>query len=257
MLRSRFLALLGAWLMALGAAPVLAQPAKAPVTVFAAASLTDAMQAIGAAYKTRTGNEVRFSFGSSSTLARQIESGAPAGVFVSADAEWMDYVQTRKLIRPETRRDILGNRLVLIAPAASKASLKIAPGFNLAGALGEGRLALGDPTHVPAGIYAKAALTRLGVWDKVQAKVVPAENVRAALAYVARGEAPLGVVYWTDALSEPRVRIVATFPEASHPPIVYLLALTTVSTPAAKAFYAYLQSPDAKAVFKRLGFSVR
>jgi molybdate transport system substrate-binding protein len=256
MLRSRVLALLAALLiLPLGGAPALAQ--GKPVTVFAAASLTDAMQTIGAAYKKKTGAEVRFSFASSSTLARQIESGAPAEVFVSADREWMDYVQARKLIRNDSRRDILGNRLVLIAPASSTVKLKIAPGFDLAAALGQGRLAVGDPAHVPAGLYAKAALTRLGAWDPVQDRLAPAENVRAALAYVARGEASLGIVYWTDALSEPKVRIVATFPEASHPPITYLAALTVGSTPAARGFYDYLRGPEARAVFKRLGFSVR
>lgn len=254
--RSRLLSLLAILaLIPLAGGPALGQPR--PATVFAAASLTDAMQAIGAAYRKKTGQQVRFSFASSSTLARQIEAGAPAEVFVSADEQWMDYVQARRLIRNDSRKDLLGNRLVLIAPAASKARIRIAPGFNLAGALRGGRLAVGDPAHVPAGLYAKAALTRLGVWNQVEARLAPAENVRAALAYVARGETPFGVVYWTDALSEPKVRIVAVFPESSHPPITYPVALTTAATPAARGFYEFLKRPEARAEFQRLGFSVR
>lgn len=256
--RSRFLAWVIAWAgLSLLAVPALAAPAKAPVTVFAAASLTDAMQTIGAAYHKKTGAEVRFSFASSSTLARQIESGAPADMFVSADVEWMDYVQARKLIRNDSRRDILGNRLVLIGPATSALKVKVAPGFALKAALNGGRLAVGDPAHVPAGIYAKTALTRLGVWDQVSGQLVPAENVRAALAYVARGETPLGIVYWTDAMIEPKVKIVGVFPESSHPPITYPAALTVKADPAAKAFYDYVRGPEARAVFTRLGFSVR
>lgn len=255
MLVRRFLVLALAWL-ALGAgAPALAQ--ARPVTVFAAASLTDALQQIGEAYRKKTGQEVRFSFTSSSTLARQIEAGAPAEVFVSADKEWMDYVQGKGLIQADTRSDLLGNRLVLIAPKASSVRLKIVQGFPLAAALKDGRLALGDPAHVPAGLYAKAALTKLGVWGQVEARVVPADNVRTALAYVARGEAPLGVVYWTDALAEPKVRIVGFFPQASHPPIVYPAALTTQAGPGAKAFLAYLHGDEARLMFTRLGFTVR
>jgi molybdate transport system substrate-binding protein len=241
---------------ALTGSPALAGSAR-PVTVFAAASLTDALQQIGAAYRSSTGRRVRFSFTSSSTLARQIEAGAPAEVFVSADTEWMDYVQKKGLIRAGARSDLLGNRLVLIAPKSSQVKLKVAPGFPLAAALKGGRLALGDPAHVPAGLYAKAALTSLGVWRQVQSRVAPADNVRTALAYVARGEAPLGVVYWTDALAEPRVRIVGVFPEASHPPIVYPAALTTRAGSDARAFLAYLRGPEARAVFTRLGFTVR
>lgn len=256
MLARRILVLALAWLAVAAGAPAMAQEAK-PVTVFAASSLTDALQQIGEAWRKQTGHEVRFSFTSSSTLARQIEAGAPAEVFVSADAEWMDYVQKKGLIQAPTRRDLLSNRLVLIAPKDSPVRLKIAPGFALAAALKDGRLALADPAHVPAGLYAKAALTKLGVWSQVEAKVVPSENVRTALAYVARGEAPLGVVYWTDAQVEPKVRVVDIFPEATHPTIVYPAALTTQAGPEAKAFLAYLHGGEAKAIFKRLGFIVR
>jgi molybdate transport system substrate-binding protein len=255
MLARRILVLVLAWLAMAAGAPAMAQ--TKPVTVFAAASLTDAMQQIGEAWRKQAGGEVRFSFTSSSTLARQIEAGAPADVFVSADKEWMDYVQAKGLIQAPSRSDLLGNRLVLIAPRASSVRVKIAPGFGLAAALGDGRLALGDPAHVPAGLYAKAALTRLGVWSQVEARVAPADNVRTALAYVARGEAPLGVVYWTDALAGPKVRIVGVFPEASHPPIVYPAALTTGAGPGAKAFLAYLRGGEARTIFKRLGFTVR
>lgn len=256
--RSRLLGLLAACL-AIVAGPALARAAStaAPVTVFAAASLSDAMQTIGEAYRRKTGVPVRFSFASSSTLARQIESGAPAQLFVSADVEWMDYVQARGLTRAGSRRDIAGNRLVLIAPAASHAKLRIGPGFPLKAALGGGRLAVGDPAHVPAGIYAKAALTRLGVWGQVSSRLAPAENVRVALAYVARGETPLGVVYLTDAMAEPKVRVVDVFPEPSHPPIVYPAALIAGAGPGAAAFYAYLRGPEARAVLRRLGFVLR
>ncbi len=227
----------------------------ADVTVFAAASLTDALQQAGAAYKHDTGHQVVFSFAASSALARQIENSSGADIFISADADWMDYLEKRGLIARGTRVDLLGNKLVLIAPAASKATLVIAPHFALAGALGAGRLALADPAFVPAGIYAKAALTKLDVWAGVAAKVAPAENVRVALAYVARGEAPLGVVYATDARIEPQVRIVAAFPDGSYPKIVYPAALTKDAKPGARAFLAYLSGPRARAIFVRYGFT--
>jgi molybdate transport system substrate-binding protein len=230
-------------------------PAAAPVTVFAAASLTDALQAIAKAYTARTGVPVRFSFASSSLLARQIEAGAKADLFVSADVEWMDHVQKAGRIDPASRRTLLRGRLVLIAPADSRATLRIAPRFPLAPALGAGgRLAVGDPAFVPAGIYAQTALTRLGVWPSVQGRLARADNVRVALSYVARHEAPLGIVYETDALAERGVRIVGVFPAASHPPIDYPAALVRGGSPAARAFAGYLQSPAAKATFRRYGF---
>lgn len=225
------------------------------LTVFAASSLTNVIQDIAAAYTQATGVRTRPSFAASSALARQIESGARADVFFSADTEWMDYLQARKLLKDASRQDVVGNALVLIAPADSKIALKIAPNFALATALADGRLATGDPDSVPVGKYAKAALTQLGVWDAVAAKVVRAENVRAALLYVDRGEAPLGIVYATDALIDKQVRIVDTFPAGSHPRITYPIAETAVAAPAAAAFVQYLRGPAGQAVFKKYGFA--
>ena len=229
--------------------------AERVLTVFAAVSLTDVMEEIGRGYTAASGVPVRFSFAASSALARQIESGAPADVFVSADQEWMDYLQTRNLIQPVTRTNIVSNALVLVAPADSAVALDIAPGFALAAALGErGRLAVADPDTVPAGRYAKAALGRLGVWDSVAARLVPADNVRTALNFVARGEAPLGVVYGTDARGEPKVRVVDEFPAGTHEPIRYPAAATARAGPEAIGFVLYLQSPAARVMFDRRGF---
>ncbi len=229
------------------------QPA-APVTVFAAASLTDSLKAATAAYKARTGIEVTLSFGASSTLARQIEQGAGADLFFSADTDWMDYLQKKSLIAAASRKNLLGNRLVLVAGPGAKPPPKIAPKFNLAGALGDRRLALADPASVPAGKYAKEALTALGVWDQVAPKVVQAENVRVALEYVIRGEAPYGIVYATDAKVAPTVRITGVFPENSHAPIVYPAALIKTATPGAKAFLDFLGSAQARTIFENAGF---
>ena len=227
------------------------------VIVFAAASLTDALRDIGKDFESG-GGKVKFSFAASSLLARQIEAGAEADIFFSADTEWMDYLDQRKFTVGESRRDLLSNRLVLIAPVGSTLVLKIEPGFPLAKALGDGRLAIAEPDTVPAGKYAKAALTRLGVWDSVAGKLASAENVRAALMYVARGEAPLGIVYVTDAKAEPKVKTIDTFPADTHAPIVYPAALIARSiTSEAKAFFAYLGSSRAKAVFARYGFVVK
>jgi molybdate transport system substrate-binding protein len=187
-------------------------------------------------------------------LAKQIEAGAPAGVFVSADPEWMDYLAQRGLIEAGSRRDLLGNRLVLIAPADSRVMLRLTPGAPLAAALGGGRLATGDPDAVPAGRYAREALIALGLWNKVSSRLVRAENVRAALEYVARGEAPLGIVYRTDALADKRVRIVDTFAADSHEPIIYPLALTVHAGAAAARFATFLESPAARQIFARYGF---
>ncbi|HEX4118056.1 MAG TPA: molybdate ABC transporter substrate-binding protein [Rhizomicrobium sp.] len=234
----------------------LAQPA-APLTVFAAASLTNSLKTVADAYKAKTGASVTLSFGASSTLARQIEQGAQADIFMSADTDWMDYLQKAGLIADSTRKDLLGNQLVLVAASGTKAAPRIAPHFDLAGALGDGKLALADPSSVPAGKYGKAALTALGVWDSVASKVAPAENVRVALEYVARGEAPFGIVYATDAKVAPSVHVVGVFPENTHAPIVYPVALTKGASPAARAFLDFLSGPEAKAIFEKSGFTVR
>jgi molybdate transport system substrate-binding protein len=247
---------------AAGAMPEPARPAAAavpsaentPIVVFAAASLTNALQDLGDGFELETSIPVKFSFAASSALARQIESGAPADVFFSADVDWMDYLQTRNLIRKGTRHDVLGNRLVLIARAASLLELSIVPHFKLADALGKGRLATGDPDSVPVGRYAEAALKSLGVWDAVADRLVRADNVRSALAFVDRGEAPLGIVYETDALVDKNVRVVDAFPDDSHAPIVYPVALTTAAKPAALRFIEYLRGPAGDLVFKSYGF---
>lgn len=237
-----------------GAAP--AQSGGA-ITVLAAASLTDAMQEIGKAYEAASGKTVVFSFAGSMILAKQIEASAGADLFISADTESMDYLEKRNLIAKPTRSNLFGNSLVLIAPAGSKPALRIAPGFKLSEALMGGRLALANTDTVPAGRYGKAALTALGVWDSVRTHLAEGEDVRAALAYVARGEAPFGIVYATDARIEPRVRVVGTFPESAHAPIVYPAALTRDAKPDAAAFLAYLKGPAARAILQRAGFTVR
>ncbi len=228
-------------------------PAK-PVTVYAAASLTAVLQVLGPRFTAETGVPVTFSFAASSQLARQIESGAPAEVFVSADEAWMDYLEQRHLIQASSRTDVAGNRLVLIAAANSTLSLKISPHFQLLEAIGTGRLSIGDPLSVPIGRYAKAALTSLGVWVQVADHVLPAENARSALMYVERGEAPLGIVYETDAQSARGVRIIGTFPASTHPPIRYPAALTQQASANANRWLHYLQSTDAAHVFQAQGF---
>src|SRR5471032_1812379 len=230
----RAFALLFAALILLPSAAISQPPAG--VTVFAAASLTDSLKGIADAYQAKTGSKITLSFGASSTLARQIEQGASADLFFSADTDWMDYLNKAGLIAQASRKDLLGNQLVLIAASTNSHDLKIAPHFDLAGALGDGRLALADPASVPAGKYGKAALTALGVWDSLASHVAPAENVRIALQYVARSEAPLGIVYATDAKVDPTVRVVGIFPEDSHPPIIYPAALTKTASPQAQAF---------------------
>lgn len=230
--------------------------AHADTTVFAAASLTDALKQAGAAYKAKSGQTATFSFAASSALARQIEASGGADIFISADRDWMDYLDNKGLIQHATRKDLLGNHLVLIAPASSNVKLAIAPHFDLIGALGGGRLSVADPDSVPAGKYARTALTALGVWNTVVDHLVQAENVRVALAYVARGEAPLGIVYNTDAMAEPKVRIVADFPDNTHQPIVYPIALVKDAKPEAKAFLDFLSGPEASAIFAKAGFIV-
>jgi molybdate transport system substrate-binding protein len=224
------------------------------VLVFGAASLTDVLDELGKTFTTQTQVPIKSSLAASSVLAKQIEAGAPADVFFSADLEWMDYLDQRKLLRPGSRHDVVLNRLVLIAPVDSKVSVKITPGFDLVKALGDGKLVTGDPDSVPVGKYAHTALEKLGVWDKVSGRLVRAENVRSALAFVARGEAPLGIVYQTDALAEKRVRIVDVFPEDSHPPVTYPIALTTHASPEAQRFLEFVLSDAAKPIFRRYGF---
>lgn len=245
--------------IALSVVPM-ASAAEAPLTVFAAASLKESMDEAAATYGAVTGHAVRVSYAASSALARQIEQGAPADVFVSADLDWLDALQKKNLIDVATRRELLGNTLVLIAPKDSAAKpLALARGTDLRPLLGgEGRLALALTASVPAGKYAKAGFTSLGMWDALQPRVAEAENVRAALLLVARGEAPLGVVYGSDAQAEPRVRVLATFPADTHPPIVYPVARVKSSTqPQAAAFVRWLQTPAAAAIFRKYGFSVR
>ncbi|MBV9727574.1 MAG: molybdate ABC transporter substrate-binding protein [Gammaproteobacteria bacterium] len=226
------------------------------ILVLAAASLSETVQELSAAYEKTAQVTVKSSFDSSSVLARQIEAGAQADVFFSADAAWMDYLQSRNLIKPGSRKNLLGNSLVLIAPAQSKIQLKIAPHFPLVAALGDGRLATGDPDSVPAGRYARSALTTLGVWDEIAPRLARAENVRVALLYVTRGETPLGIVYATDALAEKGVRVVDTFPEDTHEPIVYPIALTKTAKSQAAGFVAYLNGPQGRDIFVKHGFTV-
>ena len=230
-----------------------------PLTVFAAASLKESLDEAAAAYRKASGQTVRVSYAASSALARQIEQGAPADVFLSADLEWMDYLQQRKLIDAKSRRNLLGNTLVLVAPAAADiAPVALKPGVDLLPRLGEnGRIALGLTASVPAGKYAKASLVSLGVWKSLEPRVAEAESVRAALMLVARGEAPLGVVYGSDAQAEPKVRVVAVFPEHTHAPIVYPVARIAASrNPQAAAFARWLGSPAASEIFRKHGFKV-
>jgi molybdate transport system substrate-binding protein len=250
--------------IAFGALLALAAPVSAPaqtpsVTVFAAASLKTAVDDIAAQWHKETGKTARISYAASGALAKQIEAGAPADIFLSADVPWMDYAAERKLIKPETRRNLLGNALVLVAPADSKtAPMQIDAQTDLLALLGkDGRLAMGQPKSVPAGAYAEQALTSLGLWDRVKVRIAQTQSVRATLIFVARGEAPLGIVYRSDAHAERKVKVLGTFPESSHAPIVYPIALIAASTnPDAKAFYDYLASPAASAIFKRESFDV-
>jgi len=225
------------------------------ITVFAAASMKNALDEVDALFTKQKGIKVVASYAASSALMKQIEQGAPADVFLSADLDWMDYGAARNLIKNDTRESLLGNRLVLIAPKDSKIDhVTIAPGFNLAALAGNGRIATGDVRAVPAGLYAKAALEKLGIWSSVESKMAMAENVRAALVLVARGEAPLGIVYETDAKVDPGVKIIGVFPEDSHPPIIYPAALTKDAKPDAAQYLTFLSTPDARAIFERYGF---
>jgi molybdate transport system substrate-binding protein len=237
------------------AAAAAAKAQTPSLVVFAAASLKNGLDAIAADFQAKTGTRVLVSYGASSALARQIEQGAPADLFISADLDWMDYLQEKSLIRRDMRRSLLGNRIVLVAPAAA-GGLDLKPG-TLSAALADGRLATANVASVPAGKYGKAALEHLGLWGEVAGRLAEAENVRAALTFVARGEAPLGIVYETDARAEARVRIVARFPETSHPPIVYPAAVTSASrSTEAENFLQALRSPASAAIFAGEGFSV-
>ena len=245
----------GLWVAVGGLAPLRAQEAG-KVLVFAAVSLTEALTDVGEAYAKTGAPKPVFSFAASSALARQIENGAPAGLFLSADEEWMDYLAQRKLIVAPTRTSFLGNTLVLVTPADRPSSITIGPDFSKA--LSTGKLSLADPTSIPAGRYAKAALESLGVWAAVEANVVRADNVRGALAFVERGEAAAGIVYATDAVLTKKVVVTATFLPSSHPPISYPLATVAGhDNAAARAFREFLLGDEAKAVFRKFGFSVK
>jgi molybdate transport system substrate-binding protein len=226
------------------------------VTIFAAASMKNALDDVDAAFTKQSGIRIVASYDASSALMKQIEAGAPADVFVSADLKWMDYGSEKKLIKDDTRLNLLGNVLVLIAAKDAKIDhVDIGPGFDLAKLAGDGRIATGDVKAVPAGLYAKAALDKLGVWAAVAPKMAMTANVRAALVLVARGEAPLGIVYATDAKVEPGVKVVGTFPDNSHDPIVYPVAATANAKPEAAQYLAFLHSAAAKAIFEAYGFA--
>lgn len=243
-------------LSTLGAAPFAAK-ADDKIIVFAAASLKGPLDDAAAAFKAAKGGDIGISYAGSSALAKQIEGGAPADLFISADLDWMDHIEKANQVKEGTRSNWLGNTLVLVGPADSTSTLKIAKDFDLAGAVGDGKLAMADVKAVPAGKYGKASLEKLGVWAAVEPKVAQAENVRAALALVAAGEAPFGIVYQTDATAEPKVKVIDTFPEDSHKPIIYPIAqLTGSKAPLAADFLAYLKSPEATALFEKAGFKI-
>lgn len=258
MSRRTFVKLAGAAMVAaaLAGGTVRANSAE-KITVFAAASLKNALDAVAEAWKAETGNAAAISYAGSPALARQIEQAAPADVFISADLDWMNYLAERNLVDPATVVNLFGNRIVLVAPADSKVETTIEPGFDLAGPHGDSRLAIATVNAVPSGKYGKAALEALGIWDSVKDRLAQAENVRAALALVATGEAPLGIVYQTDAAADPRVKIVGIFPEDTHPAIVYPGGRVAASTKAeATAFLDFLRSGTASALFAREGFTI-
>jgi molybdate transport system substrate-binding protein len=244
-------AFLAAALLVVGLA--LPAAAQEKVTVFAAASMKNALDNANKAF----GHEVTVSYAASSALAKQIEAGAPADIFISADLDWMNYLSDRKLVKENSKTDLLGNQIVLVAPKDAAKPVEITNGFDLAGLLGGGKLAMGEPNTVPAGKYAKAALDKLGAWSAVSKDVAGAESVRAALALVSRGEAPFGIVYRTDAAADPGVAVVGTFPQDSHPPIIYPVAILSQSTSKdAAAYLDFLRSPQAAPYFEKEGFTV-
>ncbi len=243
--------------IAIAAAPHPAKAQDKTITVFAAASMKNALDDIDAAFTKQSGVKVIASYDASSALMKQIEGGAPADVFVSADLKWMDYAAQKKLIKDDTRVNLLGNTLVLIAAKDSRIDhVTIAPGFDLAKLAGDGRIATGDVKAVPAGLYAQAALEKLGVWSAVEPKMAMTANVRAALVLVARGEVPLGIVYSTDAKVEPGVKVVGVFPDDSHDPIIYPVAATAGAKPVATSYLTFLRSQTAKTIFEAYGFAV-
>jgi molybdate transport system substrate-binding protein len=255
-LMHRIAGLFAAFVVLWGAAFSPATAEDQTLTVFAAASMKNALDDIDTSFTAKTGIKVSASYAASSTLAKQIEQGAPADIFVSADTDWMDYATARKTINESTRSNLLGNSIVLIAPKDSKIdNVTIGQGFDLAKLAGDGKIATGDVKSVPVGKYAKAALEKLGAWQAAEPKFAMAESVRAALTLVARGEAVLGIVYSTDAKVEPGVKIVGTFPADSHPPIIYPVAATSTAKPEAKQYLDYLHSSAAKAVLEKYGFN--
>jgi molybdate transport system substrate-binding protein len=234
--------------------PALAQDKS--LIVFAAASMKNALDDVDTAYTAKTGVKITASYAASSALAKQIEQGAPADIFLSADTDWMDYATAKKTINESTRVNLLGNSIVLIAPKDSKiVSVTIGPGFDLSKLAGDGKIATGDVKAVPVGKYAKAALEKLGAWHAAEPKFAMAESVRAALTLVARGEAVLGIVYSTDAKVEPGVKIVGTFPADSHPPIIYPVAATTTAKAEAADYLAFLRSSASKTILEKYGFT--
>jgi molybdate transport system substrate-binding protein len=253
--RTALRALLG--ICVLSASPLLATPARAEAPlVFAAASLKNALDEVATVYAAGGRPKPSISYAASSSLAKQIDNGAPADLFFSADLDWMDYLDKKGLLAPGTRRNLLGNRLVLVAPAKQPIKLQPAPGFGISAALKGGRIALADPASVPAGKYAKAAFEKLGVWNQVAPHVAAAENVRAALALVSRGETPLGVVYQTDAAADAGVVIAGVFPAGSHPPIIYPVAALKNAKGDAAAFLGFMAGARAKQIFEKHGFAV-
>ena len=253
---SRISGLLTAFVILLGAMHSPARAEDKTLTVFAAASMKNALDEVDAAYTAKTGVKINASYAASSALAKQIEQGAPADVFVSADTDWMDYAIKQKTINESTRVNLLGNSIVLIAPKDSKIDgVNIGPGFDLAKLAGDGKIATGDVKAVPVGKYAKAALEKLGAWQAAEPKFAMAESVRAALTLVARGEAGLGIVYSTDAKVELGVKVVGTFPADSHPPIIYPVAATTTAKPDTAGYLAFLKTAAAKAIFEKYGFT--
>ena len=259
--RPIFPALIAAVLLGLGVLPNAALAAPRPISVFAAASLQTALGQMAQVYTARTGVPVRLTFGSSPAMARQIQQGAPADIMISADTAWMDALQTGQWIDPASRADLISNRLVLIVPAGKAGLIALSPGTKakqgLARILGPGRLAMADPQTVPAGRYGKAALEKLGLWDGVSGQIAPTDTVRTALGFVARGEAPLGLVYASDAVAEPKVAVLATLPTTSHPKIIYPGAVTrnAQSPTEARAFLTWLKGSQARAIFLKNGFS--
>lgn len=251
----RISGLFTAFMILAGAALSPAAAEDKTITVFAAASMKNALDEIDAAYTAKTGIKFSVSYAASSVLAKQIEQGAPADVFVSADTDWMDYAIAKKTINEPTRVNLLGNSIVLIAPKDARIDdVNIAQGFDLAKLAGDGRIATGDVKSVPVGKYAKAALEKLGAWQAAEPKFAMAESVRAALTLVARGEASLGIVYSTDAKVEPGVKTIGTFPAASHPAIVYPVAATTTAKGETSGYLAFLRSSAAKSIFEKYGF---